>query len=94
MLYYKMGYTTKGGREFTTTAKTVDKLDEYIHSCLENGDRINGIEAVNLIDKIKEAFAESKTAKEYEKRKMEIWKESGYTMGEFFDAVDVAEKAE
>ena len=93
MLYYRMEYV-QSGRTFKTSAKTMEKLDEYIHGCLRCGNRIKGIEAVNLIDEIKEAFAESKTAKEYEKRKMEIWKESGYTMGEFFDAVDVAEKAE
>lgn len=93
MLYYRMEYV-QSGRTFKTSAKTMEKLDEYIHGCLRCGNRIKGIEAVNLIDEIKKAFAESKTAKEYEKRKMEIWKESGYTMGEFFNAVDVAEKAE
>ena len=93
MRYYRMEYV-QSGRTFKTSAKTLEKLDEYTHGCLQCGNRIKGIEAVNLIDEIKKAFAESKTAKEYEKRKMEIWKESGYTMGEFFDAVDVAENAE
>lgn len=93
MLYYRMEYV-QSGRTYKTSAKTIEKLDEYIHGLLRCGNRIKGIEVVNLIDEIKKAFAESKTAKEYEKRKMEIWKESEYTMGEFFDAVEVAEKAE
>ena len=56
MLYYRMEYV-QSGRTFKTSAKTMEKLDEYIHGCLRCGNRIKEIEAVNLIDEIKNAFA-------------------------------------